>query len=299
MKKIAIVHKGNAYIPEATIYKTLLSKYGFQVEYCKTDAELFENDYDIVWHIMGTDVSSFGKKDRFIIHEYLSLSVPPFARFKNQIKRRLNRLPDIRVFNGNTIETEFRFQDGVRHIIRNPGIGDHFFTQVFSERKYDFVYVGAMNKSRSTPKFFDWICRALPESSVLAIGSPPSVRNLAIRYPNIQFMGQVAHKDIPGMLKSAEYGLNLMPNLYPYHIQPAYKLIEYCAAGLKVVTTDYPWANQFEKQHQGRFYKLDHKFENLGMEALSEFRFGTPDVSQLTWEQSFRQSGLLELLLNI
>lgn len=299
MKKIAIVHKGKAHIPETTVYQDLLSKYGFQVDYCPSEDELFAQDYDVEWHFMGIDINPFSLHNRFVIHEYLSLSIPPFAILKNRIKRRFNRRPDIRVFNGEMIESEFHFQDGIKHFIRQPGIGDHFFTPVIITKRYDFVYLGAMDNSRNTPVFFDRICRALSENSILAIGNPPSVRNLSTRYPNMHFVGQVPHNEVPILLKSAEYGLNLMPNLYPYHIQPSYKLIEYCAAGLKVITTDYLWANQFEKQHHGRFYKLDHKFENLSMKALSGFAFVTPDVSHFTWEQSFRQSGLLDLLLAI
>lgn len=299
MKKIAIVHKGKAYIPEARVYQDLLSQYGFQVAYCRTNKELAAENYDVEWHIMGADLPSFSKKDRFVIHEYLSLSVPPMARLKNQMKKLLNRRPNLRIFNGAAIQSELDFQDEVRHIIRNPGLSKDFFVDGQSEKAHDFVYLGAMDRRRNIPVFFDWVCWQLPGSSILAIGTPPPVADLSKRYPNIHFVGQVSHNEIPALLRTAEYGLNLMPDLYPYHLQPSYKLIEYCAAGLKVITTDYLWANQFEEQHQARFFKLNRRFDNLHLEALSRFPFVTPDVSQLTWEHSFRQSGLLDLLLSI
>jgi hypothetical protein len=211
----------------------------------------------------------------------------------------LNRRPDLRIFNGYFIESELNFQDGVQHIVRNPGVSAHFFFDSKPQKEYDFVYLGAMDRSRNVLTYFDWICEKLPLSSIIAIGEPPPVKHLKQRYPNIHFVGRVAHQNVPLLLKSAEYGLNLIPDQYPYHLQPSYKLMEYCAAGLKVITTDYPWANHFEQFHQGRFFILNHHFANLNMESLSHFPFLTPDISQLTWENSFSQSGLLDLLLKI
>ena len=74
---IAFVHPFKSFLPEIAYYKTLFSNYGIQTIVVKNGEE--KNIIaDVKWYTMGIDYS---KKEigTIKIHEYASLSVPPFA----------------------------------------------------------------------------------------------------------------------------------------------------------------------------------------------------------------------------
>ena len=82
--------------------------------------------------------------------------------------------------------------------------------------------------------------------------------------------------------------LNLVPDQLPYTRQTSTKLLEYCAAELPVVSTDYTWVREFERQHGARFaYAPFHAdaaaYAALLGPALEQQRCVVPDVRTLAW----------------
>ena len=101
-------------------------------------------------------------------------------------------------------------------------------------------------------------------STILLIGDPPAdLSNKFKDYPNIVFTGKVDYLKIPGLLHKCMYGINYIPNEYPFNVLTAVKLIEYCACGLKIISTDYEWVRNFEKRENAAFFYTNENFRKL------------------------------------
>ncbi len=249
---------------------------------------------------MGMDMSP-KSKNRLKIHEYISLSLPPLPRFKNSIKYYFNTKPDLRIFQNFDVKRELGFSDQVPYLFRDAGLGSHFFDPLQTTKKeYDFVYLGAMDTSRRIHVLLNHFCQKLKNHKLLVIGEPPI--NLYNKYKferNIYFAGKQSYQDIPSLLRKATYGLNYIPPRYPYYYQPSLKLIEYCAAGLNIITTSYHWVDTFEANHNGRFYKVTESLNDLSFENLTTFDFITPDVKHLQWDLILNKSNILHKIQSL
>jgi hypothetical protein len=63
-----------------------------------------------------------------------------------------------------------------------------------------------------------------------------------------------------------------------------------------VITTDYPWLREFEKNYGGRFFRIDPSLKNLNWEQLLSFPFEAGDLRGWSWEEQINRSGILEWL---
>ena len=293
--RIALIHRGSAYKPEIYAYIDYFQKRNCQVDVFK-DFQVNLDDYQVEWHFMGLDRIT-KQAGRIKVHEYTSLSIPPYPKFKNWGKKQLNPKPDLRVFHTPIVESNFNFKDNVASRMRGPGLGNQFFEPYNqAEKPFDFIYVGAMEKVRQIDAFLNRLCKQLEPFSLLMVGAADPTLKAKFESSKIEFTGKVAYQTIPKYLKKAKYGLNLMPDIYPFNIQPSYKLLEYCAINLKIISTDYQWARLFEKETQSKFFFLDHDFGNLNWARLEEFEFKNPNMKNFQWETSLEQSGIFEFL---
>lgn len=94
-----------------------------------------------------------------------------------------------------------------------------------------------------------------------------------------------------------------VPDQLPYTRQTSTKLLEYCAAGLRVVSTDYAWVREFEQQHEARFAYIPYQasvaaYRTCFGPALDQQALQVPDVRSLAWPrllaglQIWRQLGI-------
>ncbi|MBK8880359.1 MAG: glycosyltransferase [Haliscomenobacter sp.] len=177
------------------------------------------------------------------------------------------------------------------------GVDASFLGWDRSAPEYDLVYCGAMDGARNLIPWISQIMAGLPGARFLLIGPPSAAIWKAFKaHPSVVFSGRVPYAEVPGLLAKAEYGLNLIPVRYPFHIHLNLKLLEYCAVGLKVITTSTAWVRQFEQQRQGRFFYLGQKDSPLSWEPLRRFPFETPSVDDLVWERLLESSGITALL---
>lgn len=297
MDKLLFVRQPQSYLPEIQAYKDYLSKHYPNIEvFESTDIGAYnESDYDIIWHFMGKDVRG---KGNYVVHEYNSLSMQPLAALKDLVKKAINAKPDQRVFLNQFVQTKFGFSDGVPSYHRDMGIDERFFecpTQ--RDPGFDFILAGGLSRGPLIKTALEYFDQNMREASLLIVGDPPSdLRQSFEGSKNISFYGRVPYSDIPRLLSQARYGLNIMPDLYPFNRQTATKVQEYAAAQLKIVTTDYQWIQEFETSHGGNVFKLAPDFSNLSMEALEQHQFSMPDVRHLTWEQIIEDSGIFSFL---
>lgn len=286
MKKILMLSRGKAILPEINAYKKYITDYQI-VDSRELDIIDF-TEFDLIWKFMGTDI--FRKLDIPVIHEYASLSTGKFPKLKNEIKRVFNIKPKVRIFLNKNVKNEFGFNDKIPYIYRDMGIDECFFIK--NERKnYDFVYVGSMSNDRGIVNILEKFTQDLKNSSLLMIGEPDkSIYEAYKKYSNIVFTGKLKYQDVPKIASQAEYAINYIPDKYPYNLQTSTKLLEYIAMNLKVITTDYLWVNEFEKEREMKFYRVLNDLRELDEKNLRNFNFKNTNIKDRLWKNIIDKS---------
>jgi glycosyltransferase involved in cell wall biosynthesis len=230
--------------------------------------------------------------------------VPPLAWLKDRVKRARQPLPQYRIFQNEWVRARMGFADAVPSEFRDMGVTPEFLAAppVPSAPEFDFVYLGEMRRLQHFLPVFDALEEA--QRSVLLVGELPEELGRHLKkHSKLSVSGRVPHADVPSQLRRARYGLNLVPDQLPYTRQTSTKLLEYCAVGLPVVSTDYAWVRAFEQQHGARFsYIPSHAdagaFRAFFGSALEQQKCVVPDVQALAWPrllaglQIWRQLGM-------
>ena len=293
MIKVLLTNTNKAYLPEVEAYKDFFNN---QTEYFFFDsAELGMydiKDYDMIWSFMGFDRE---KHDRIRIHDYASLSTGNFAHIKDFIKKNMNKKPALRLFLNQYVKQGFGFKDGAPSVMRDMGISESFFSDFSPKKEYDFVYVGAINKSRRTDKLLAKFKNEYKNQTLLVIGHVEKEWMDTFRAPNIIFAGRLNYKEVAQTAKLAHYGINYIPNKYPYNLQTSTKLLEYLAMGLNVVTNEYQWIKDFEKSKNINLFKMDENL-NIDFKKLETFHFKSCDMKDFMWKNVLLNSGMKEAL---
>lgn len=290
---IAIVHSGNAALPELTYYHRSLSS-SFFVDIVDINDKPKLECYDVVWCIMG-NIKYKKIKNQILIHEYASSSIPPFAKVKNIIKSIKYKQCDIRIFLNETVESHFYFNKFSSKIIlyRDMGVSDSFLINRYmlhSDKKYDLIYVGSCSKSRNIPFFLKRVFNVFPMIKIAIVGKIEEwFKQEMMKYnDNIEYLGVVEHDAIPRLLNLSKGALNLIPDIFPYNEQTSTKLIEYACFGIPIVTTQSKWSIDFLSDKKIPYIDLD---AYLCGENLKEI---PPHNHFASWDEIIVKSNLVE-----
>ena len=288
--KLAFIRNKSAYLPEIDAYKSYIFEHYPNIEITEHNRDnVFDlqcnSASDICWRFMGIDTPKFHhlRKKPFIIHDYNSLSTKPFPRFKNKLKKMVNVTPNLRIFLNKEVKDGFGFDDGVPFVLRTMGVSKSFFEKRNSSpKKYDFICIGGFDRGSVVTRFLDKFTygELLKHSvSILLVGDlPEKIFERYSNFGNIIMKKRVSNDQIPTLISQSKFGVNLVPDIYPYNLQPATKILEYSAVGTKIITTDYQWIRIFENKHQGSFFKLDNEMSNFTLSNLAQFKFIHADV---------------------
>lgn len=291
---ISLIYNSKSYLPEVTAYKEFFNKTSVR---CLDNTKNNFSDSSVTWKLMGFD---FMKSNQKLIHDYASLSTGNFPRIKNFLKRKLNTKPDLRLFLNEEVRDGFGFNDNVPYILRDMGIHKSFFINYENYKKYDFVYMGSISKARGTDKLINFFTSELYNNSLLVIGEIPKfLLKKTQNSKNIFTTGRIPLDKVSFFASQATYGINFIPDKYPFNIQTSTKLQEYCAMGLKIITTDYKWVNQFEIKYSASFFKLNKDLSNFNINELEKFNFITPELNELEWDKLFDDIDLLRKINNL
>lgn len=122
------------------------------------------------------------------------------------------------------------------------------------------VYIGHLHPSRELESVVNAVAVArekIPNIDCLIIGDGdgrPSLERLAADRgvaDHVEFVGSVAHDEIPRWLAAADIGLAYVADKPQYRHQPPIKTVEYLAAGLPVVATNTEGNSQFVTEDVG------------------------------------------------
>ena len=235
----------------------------------------------------------------FQIHEYASASIPPYAWVKDQVKHWTQPLPGYRIFQNGWVRERMAFADGVPHSLRDMGVAEHFFDAPSHTPapEFDLVYLGEMSRLLA----FIPVLQAIHAAgrSLLLVGEVPAELQMHLP-PNVTCTGRLGHAQVPHHLRRARFGLNLLPNAIPFQQQTSTKVLEYCVAGLRVVSNAYPWVRYFMAQHKANFYLINDDVASLATsfgEALDAYPYEVPDVRALAWPKVLDTLPLWRMIL--
>lgn len=292
---VEIELKKEAYTPEAFAYRDYLAIHGHVVRLCEGSAMSPEADVRI--YFMGMrPIWNQGRRERGrVVHEYQSLSVPPCARVKDVAKRLCNARPTGRIFLNPFIRSGLSFSDGVPYLYRDMGVSSNLFAATPAGPEYDILYCGSVDGRPGLLKELVRLARL--GIRILVVGTV-SDRVLAwLRgQRNITLAGRLARQDLPQAFSSARVGLNYTPDVHPFNIQTSTKTLEYCAAGLGVISNRYSWIGEFARNRGFEPLWLDQ----IGSkDDLLRRTFKPVDVSDLEWNHVLDTAGFLGFLAGL
>lgn len=254
MKTLCFVLPGKALLPEVQAYREYFSA-NYQVFVRHDTADVAQ--FDIVWFFMGVPFYR-ARPGQFVVHEYTSLSTPPYARLKDQIKRYLLPTPSLRVFQNPVQSNILNFSDGIPYLFRDMGVSANFMQPATVKKSIDLIYAGSMARSRQLDKALAKLVAVKPDIRIDLFGIPePHLQKRFANYHNITFHGPVDYNDIAKLLLKAHFGLNYVPDVYPYNLQTSTKLLEYAACGLPVIGNKTAWVNRFLEQHPLQYFDIE------------------------------------------
>lgn len=295
--KIAFIHNHQAFLPELAAYRLFFEKQN--IETCISEyGEEKQSGADVYWYLMGFYPRAM-HKNKLIIHEFSSASVPPWRKLKDFIKSRLTPRPQFRLYLNEYVREQMHIHDEVPFGYRDMGIADLFFQYpVPAEKEFDFIYSGnlaAQRKLDTLLKVFDR--GALQNKTILLLGN--DVDRIADGFrdcKNIFFQPAVSWEEVPAQLARARYAINYIPDEEPYNAQTSTKFLEYAAMKIPVISTNYFWISEFQERYGGNYFLLKDDLSNMTWDRITGFPFEFPKLDSWRWEERIKESGILDFL---
>ena len=291
--QVHFIHPGHSYLPELEAYTAHLRPWGHEAR-THQNASTVPADARVVWWMCGrvraTDHQRFAQA--FQVHEYASASVPPCAWAKDQIKRWTQPKPDYRLFQNEWVRQRLGFADDVPWEFREMGVSSTFLTPpaIQGAAEFDMVYLGDMVRLRHFLPVFEGLEQA--GMRTLLIGSMPAPLQRQFQaFTHITLTGKVPHHEVPAQLRRARCALNLVPDRLPYSEQTSTKLLEYCAIGLPVISTNYRWVRKFAASNKAAIAYLPARasasaYADFFRETRDMASAPSPDMGGWAWART-------------
>jgi hypothetical protein len=278
----------SSYLPEAYAYRDYLVSNNYDVILSES---IKSYKPDLIIKFLGFTLNSHSDKKFSIIHEYSSSSVPPFPHFKNYIKKTFNGKPNGRIFLNSFVKNSFGFNDNVPFIYRDMGIDTSFFE--IDEKcslKYDVIYCGFehIGLKSALLKLVNF------KLKIVLVGNfSTDLHNTFKSNIYVTFLGRLNRNDLASIYKSCRYGLNYTPDIFPFNSQTSTKTLEYCAAGLGIISNKYSWIENFMKDRNCNFLWLDNI---LSRDYIENFEFTTPNLEDLKWDLILKKADFIKFI---
>lgn len=300
--RIAFIHQHRAMLPEISAYMRFFEAKGHQTSVC-TNAHKAGFIPDVEWYFMGFQGRRKFSKS-ILIHEYASASVPPFAGWKDCLKRYFLPTPDFRIYLNEWTKNRLKHRDRVPNGLRDMGVfvneqKDQHGLKTSSGR-YDFIYPGSLYPYPYFKNLLQQFATGTLRKHTILILANATVtqREDWKQFSNIHFESPVAPDNLNELLRQARFGLNVRPVGAPFDFQTSTKILEYAAAGLPIVTTDSTWLKQFLSTQGGACYVVKEDFSNLIFSDIESYPYVTPRIDGYSWEEQILKSGVYEFLLS-
>ena len=284
-----------SYTPEAYAYANYFKNKGFIVDL--NYKEKLKKNNDIVINFMGFRPFwvNFINKNTLEIHEYTSLSTKPLPKIKDKIKYFFNSKPAGRIFMSKYIKESFNFKDNVPFIFREMGADPEMYKKNNNEKEFDIVYCGSVLYREGLIDIIENLAKLNLKILIIGFYDNKTFDRFQ-KYQNIKMLGRIERYQIPEYYSKCKVGLNFTPNIHPLNLQSSTKTIEYCAAGLGVISSKYKWINDFAKDRKANFLWID---EIKSKSDFEKFNFISPNVDDLSWPNILDNCNLDKFILKV
>jgi|KBSMisStaDraftv2_1062788.scaffolds.fasta_scaffold02514_2 glycosyltransferase involved in cell wall biosynthesis len=298
--KIAFIHNRQAFLPELQAYRDFFHTHQIATTVCRYGEES-KTDAGVYWYMMGFYPHS-KHRNKIIIHEYASCSVPPLRKEKDFLKRKFHPRPDFRIFLNEYVQSQLGISDEVPFGYRDMGVSALFHPPSESPQKeYDFIYAGSLSAHRRLDTVLDIFAKGpLRDQSVLMLGhDTEGLREDYGKADNIHFHAAVPWTEVPDWLSKSRYALNFIPDTEPFNAQTPAKFLEYAAMKIPIVSTNTFWIAEFQERYGGNYFFLKEDLSNMTWDRILHFPFEFPNLESWTWEERIRASGIMEFLSTV
>ena len=286
---IGILSNKKSYLPEIIAYRNYFIKNNFKI--IISDQELTLKKCDVIIMFCGFFLKK-KLKNKIYIHDYSSLSTPPLCKVKDLVKKYFNFKPDLRIFNSRLIKNHMNYTDKVPYTIRSQGILKTFFQNRSKKFAYDFLYTGSIETRRGLDKiFFKYLKLGF---SILVIGNvSEAYKDKFSNFAKIKFLGPKKYINIYRYYKMCNYGLNYIPDEFPYNAQYSTKFLEYSASKMNIVSNKTDFMNKISKK-----YKIKNVYDEdiHNAEDLKKAKFQHANLLHYEWNLVIEKSGILKKL---
>lgn len=292
--KVLILRPATAFLPEADAYEQVLASAGMTVVTHPADTpDVSAGDFDVVYRFAGF-LRSLGV-DTPEIHEYSSGSTGHVPRIKNLAKSLLSNRPAGRVFTEPFVRRQFHFARRAPSIFREIGVNPAFLlTRDSVNKDIDVVYVGSISGRAGVASTL--IGLANRGFKVAVAGYADAAVQSDFLRNGIEFAGRLTPDKIPRFIARSTHGLNLMPNVYPLIHQTSSKVQEYLAAGLTVISNDYPWIRDHSRSLGYRYINLDDVLGNSQPKLPSYEPISSGVIREMSWDQVLDRAGFVDFV---
>tara|TARA_B110000003_G_scaffold244578_1_gene253774 strand:+ start:236 stop:1111 length:876 start_codon:yes stop_codon:yes gene_type:complete len=286
---VGILSNKKSYLPEIIAYRNYFIKNNIKV--IISDQELSLKKCHVIIMFCGFFLKK-KLKNKIYIHDYSSLSTPPFCGAKDIIKKYFNFKPNLRIFNSKLIKDNMNYNDKVPYIIRSQGVLKNFFQKRSKKFTYDFLYTGSIEARKGLNKiFFKYLKLGF---SILVIGNvSEAYKDKFSNFAKIKFLGPKKYINIYRYYKMCNYGLNYIPDEFPYNAQYSTKFLEYSASKMNIVSNKTDFMNKISKK-----YKIKNVYDEdiHNAEDLKKAKFQHANLLHYEWNQVIEKSGILKKL---
>ena len=286
---VGILSNKKSYLPEIIAYKNYFIENNIKVKI--SDQELSLKNCDIIIIFCGFFLKK-KLKNKFYIHDYSSLSTPPLCKVKDLIKKHFNYKPDLRIFNSKLIKNFMNYNDKVPCVIRSQGVLKTFFQKRPKEFSYDFLYTGSIEARKGLEKiFFKYLKLGF---SILVIGNVSNSYKMRFsNFAKIKFLGPKKYIQIHKYYKICKYGLNYIPDEFPYNAQYSTKFLEYSASKLNIISNKTVFMKEISKK-----YKIKNIYDEdiHTAQDLKNAQFQYISMLNYEWNVVLQKSGILKKL---
>jgi glycosyltransferase involved in cell wall biosynthesis len=296
--RIAFIHNQQAFLPELSAYR-----FFFQAQNIDTcivrHGEEEKSGADVFWYMMGFYPRA-KHKNKLIIHEYSSASVPPYRKIKDYLKSRLTPRPHFRIYLNEYVRDQINIHDEVPIGYRDMGVSETFFQPApDTGKEYDFIYSGNLSSGRKLENLLTIFNQdgALSAHTVLLLGHDRE--GLARSFGhcrNIIFQDAVPWTEVAGWLARARYAINYIPDEEPFNAQTPTKFLEYASMKIPVISTNYFWISEFQERYGGNYFLLKDDLSNMTWDRITGFSYEFPKLDSWRWDERIRASGVLDFL---
>lgn len=289
MITIAIVRSSRAFMPETRAYFEYFE--GFD-EFSAVVVESYEMALEMRPFVILVPyglVPRWMKRPPVLVADVPSRSTGASRKTRDRFKAAINHKPDVAMFLNDYVASSGIAKKSNLKIYRSMGYRSELVQDDPRKKDIEAIYAGTLNRPGVLSTLNSLAERGLAISVVGSAG-------IGGAHPEIDFLGRKSQEETYEIYARSIYGLNIVPDIEPFKFQDSTKLIEYCATGLKVVSTRYFWATDFERQYGARFLYLNAETTRGD---IQDFPYKSADVQSLSWTHILGETKLAEAILNI